>query len=133
MLFAALAAASEDVRAAAARSAKVERLAAALTQLSPDEARAGVAFLSGELLQRQTGVGWAALGDLPPPAGEPSLTVLAVDSAFASMAAATGAGSRAERRRQTTDLFGRATAVEQRLLRGLIAGELRQGAPQGVM
>jgi DNA ligase 1 len=133
MLFAELAAASLDVRAAAARSAKVARLAAALTGLSPDEARAGVAFLSGGLLQRQTGVGWAALGDLPPPAGEPSLTVLAVDGAFASMAAATGAGSRTERRRLTTDLFGRATAVEQRLLRGLIAGELRQGAQQGVM
>ena len=42
-------------------------------QLAPDEVPAAVAFLSGRLLQRQTGAGWAALRDLPPPSAEPSL------------------------------------------------------------
>ena len=40
-------------------------------------------YLSGSLTQRRTGVGWRSLTDLPPPAEEPSLTVAAVDAAFA--------------------------------------------------
>ena len=61
------------VRATSARGGKVERLAALLRGLEPSETAAAVAWLSGELTQRQIGVGWAALRDRPLPAAEPSL------------------------------------------------------------
>jgi DNA ligase 1 len=126
-------AASEDVRSASARSAKVARLAACLAALAPPEVPAAIAFLTGRLLQRQTGAGWASLRDLPPPSPVTSLSVLDVDAAFARMAELRGAGSSAARRELLHALFARATEPEQRLLRGLIAGELRQGAQEGVM
>jgi DNA ligase-1 len=133
MLLADVASTSEDVRATSARSAKVSRLVECLAALAPDEVPAGVAFLSGRLLQRQTGAGWASLRDLPPPGAGRSLTVLEVDAAFARMAAMAGPGSIGARRDLVHELFSRAGEAEQRLLRGLIAGELRQGAQEGVM
>jgi ATP-dependent DNA ligase I len=131
--FADVAAASEDVRAESGRSAKIARLAACLAGLDPAEVPAAVAFLSGRLLQRQTGAGWASLRDLPPPAEEPALQVLQVDAAFGRMAALSGPGSAGARRDLLHELFAQATAPEQRLLRGLVAGEVRQGAGEGVM
>lgn len=133
MLLAEIATASEDVRATSARGAKVARLVQCLAALTPDEVPAGVAYLSGRLLQRQTGAGWAALRELPPPGAASTLTVLEVDAAFARMAALAGPGSIAARRDLVHNLFARAGEPEQRLLRGLIAGELRQGAQEGVM
>ncbi|MCM0677873.1 ATP-dependent DNA ligase, partial [Micromonospora phytophila] len=70
-----LAATSAAVGATRARRAKVELLADALRSLDPAEVPAGSGYLAGELRQRQTGVGWASLRDLPPPAAEASLTV----------------------------------------------------------
>ena len=61
MLFAELAAATEDVRAVSGRQAKVERLAAALRALAPDERAAGAGYLAGAPRQRVLGVGWASL------------------------------------------------------------------------
>ena len=133
MLLAEIARTSEDVRATSARGAKVARLVECLAALAPDEVPAGVAYLSGRLLQRQTGAGWASLRDLPPPGAGSTLTVLEVDAAFARMAALAGPGSIGARRDLVHDLFARAGEPEQRLLRGLIAGELRQGAQEGVM
>jgi ATP-dependent DNA ligase I len=124
---------SAAVAASSARLAKVERLAACLRRLEPDEVHPAVAFLSGELRQRQIGVGWAALRDAPDPAPEPSLTVAEVDAAFERIGRLAGPGSQAERRRLVAELFGRATAAEQRFLIGLLSGELRQGALEGVM
>ena len=133
VLFAELAATSAAVRDTRSRKRKAELLGAALRQLGPGEIEPGVAFLSGELRQRRTGVGWAALREVPPPAAEPSLQVGEVDDAFARLAALAGPGSQAARREATARLFGRATAPEQAFLRGLIAGDLRQGALAGVM
>ena len=124
---------SEAVAADPARSAKVALLADCLRALEPDEVAVAVPFLSGELRQRQIGVGWAALRDLPAPVAEPVLTVREVDEAFTRLGATTGAGSQAERRQQLSDLFARATEPEQFFLRRLLIGELRQGALDGVM
>jgi DNA ligase-1 len=44
-----------------------------------------------------------------------------------------GKGSAAARKALVGELFGRATAAEQRFLVGLLSGELRQGALEGVM
>ena len=124
---------SAAVAASSARLAEVERLAACLRRLEPDEVHPAVAFLSGDLRQRQIGVGWAALRDAPDPASQPSLTVTEVDAAFERIGRLAGPGSQTERRRLVGELFGRATASEQRFLVGLLSGEPRQGALEGVM
>ncbi|QSB13684.1 ATP-dependent DNA ligase [Natronosporangium hydrolyticum] len=133
MEFVALAEASAAVAATTSRKAKVELLATALRRLAPTEIEAGAAFLSGELRQRQTGVGWASLQSLPPPAESASLTVADVDRAATELAAVAGAGSRSRRRAALDRLFAAATVPEQVLLRGLFSGELRQGAAAGVL
>jgi DNA ligase-1 len=56
-----------------------------------------------------------------------------VDTVFAEVGAVAGAGAQAARRRLLADLFGRATAGERDFLTRLIAGELHQGALEGVM
>ncbi len=133
MRFLDLAATSAAVSATSGRKAKIDLLADALRRLARDEVAAGSAYLAGELRQRQTGVGWAGLRDLPPPAAEPSLTVGAVDAAVAELSLVAGPGSQARRRELLGALFAAATADEQRLLVGLFSGELRQGAQAGLL
>ena len=63
MLLAEIAEVSQAVAATSARLAKIDMLAAALREAGPLEVPIAVAYLSGELPQRQIGVGWAALRD----------------------------------------------------------------------
>ncbi|MEN3263609.1 ATP-dependent DNA ligase [Pseudonocardia sp.] len=128
-----VAAASAAVAGTSARLGKVTLLAELLSRTDPAEVAAAVAWLSGELRQRQIGVGWASLREVPPPAAEPSLRIGDVDAAFAAIGRTAGAGSQAGRRRLLTELFARATAQEQLFVRRLLVGELRQGALEGVM
>jgi len=109
-----------------------------------------VAFLAGELRQRQIGVGYAALSDLlgadpaatqraaggdsdEAGAAEPTITLAETDAVFATVGTATGPGSQADRRRLLAALFERATPGERSFLVRLIAGELHQGALEGLM
>jgi DNA ligase-1 len=125
--------ASDEVRATRARLGKVRRLAACLERLEPDEAAAGAAMLAGEARQGSIGVGWASLRDGPAPAPAPSLGVAEVDAALSALDATAGPGSQGARRRLLDGLLARATADEQRFLRALLMGDLRQGALEGVM
>src|SRR6185369_2276868 len=115
----------------------VKLLAAALRDLAADgdpaEIEAGAAYLAGEMRQRQIGVGWASLRSLPQPAELASLSVLDIDRSFAALGAVNGTGSQARRRDLVQRLFGAATADEQQLLRGIISGEVRQGAQAGLL
>jgi DNA ligase-1 len=131
--FADLATTSLAVADTRSRKRKAELLGDALRRLDAGEVEPGVAYLSGELRQRRTGVGWAALRDLPAPAAEPQLEVGDVDLALERIAALSGPGSQAARRDAIAELFARATEPEQQLLRGLLSGEVRQGALAGVM
>jgi DNA ligase-1 len=70
---------------------------------------------------------------LPDPAPEPRLQVAEVDEALDGLAALAGTGSAATRAAAVEALFGRLTTAEQAFLRGLITGEMRQGALDGVM
>ena len=133
MLLAELAEVSRTVAATRARLAKIEALAGALRSATPHEAPIAVAYLSGELPQRQIGVGWAALRQAPPPAAEPSLTLTDVDEAFTAIGALAGKGSAGSRKLLIGELLGAATADEQYFLVRLLSGELRQGALDGVM
>ncbi len=136
MLLQEVADASAEVSGTSSRTAKVTRVAAALTVAQadgPETVRTVVSWLRGDLRQRRTGLGWTALRELPPPSPTPGLTVAEVDDAFARAAAMSGSGSQTGRRALLADLLARATAQEQRLLGGLVSGELRQGAQEGVM
>jgi DNA ligase-1 len=133
VLLAELTTTSEAVRATSSRTAKIERLAEALRRLGPEEVAAGVAYLAGDLRQRQIGVGWRSLSDLPAPASAATLTVGDVDAACESIGAFAGPGSQAARREALAALFAAATEPEQQFLRRLVTGELRQGAQEGVM
>jgi DNA ligase-1 len=129
--------ASAEVGATSARLAKIARIADLLRRTGTEGDATLVAvvvsWLSGELLQRQIGVGWAALRSLPPPADTPSLTVLQVDAAFSEIGQVAGKGSQARRAELVNGLFAAATGPEQTFLRRLLGGELRQGALIGVM
>jgi DNA ligase 1 len=133
MLLAELAAASAEVASSSSRLAKIRRLAAALRAAGPEESAIAVAWLSGELPQRQIGVGWAALRSLPPAGETATLTVRDVDARFSAVKATSGAGSQARRAQLLGELFTTATEPEQQFLRRLLGGELRQGALAGVM
>src|SRR5438309_8300007 len=125
--------ASTAIAATSSRSAKVALLAAVLRRLEPDEAAIGVAYLSSQLRQRQIGVGYASIRNLPEPAPSATLSLVEVDATLESIGRVAGRDSQAERHRQLVSLFSRATATEQDFLRRLIVGELRQGALEGIM
>ena len=134
MLLGEIAAASADVAATSSRLEKVERLSSVLAALEPGEVPIAVAYLSGVLPQGSVGVGWASLKDLPPATAAPAtLKLLDVDAALGRIGALAGAGSQAARRTALHELFARATKDEQDFLRGLLMGEIRQGALEGVM
>src|SRR5260370_3724702 len=91
---------SQAVGATSGRLAKVDLLAGALRAAGPLEVPIAVAYLSGELPQRQIGVGWAALrgvsgGGPPgpaerdgfPPPAVPPLGLAEVDAAFSPVRA----------------------------------------------
>jgi DNA ligase-1 len=172
---------SAAVAGVQARRAKIEEISRLLAEAPSGEVPVAVAFLSGELRQRQIGVGYAALGDIlrsagPPPAGSPPagsaasppapaesaagppapgapradpplasaaaeagpfngsfLTLAETDVAFAAIGAVTGQGAQSERRRLLAALLARATDSERAFLVRLLAGDLRQGALEGVM
>ncbi|OCB09113.1 ATP-dependent DNA ligase [Mycolicibacterium porcinum] len=137
MLLADVAAASSDIAGASARLAKIDRLAAVLAAAAADgdgrSVAVTVSWLSGELPQRQIGVGWAALRSLPAPADIPTLTATGVDAALTEIKGIAGKGSQARRADAVRRLFAAATDAEQTFLRRLLGGELRQGALVGVM
>ena len=137
MLLVDVANASTHVGATSARSAKTHLIAELLAGAAQgSDARlitVVVSWLSGELPQRQIGVGWAALRSLPPPAGDATLTVRGVDAAFTELGAVAGKGSQSRRSELLAAVFSAATEIEQTFLRRLLGGELRQGALAGVM
>jgi DNA ligase 1 len=131
MLLADVVAASAALAATRSRTAKAATLAALLRRAADTEPQVVpivTAYLSGVLRQRRTGLGWRSLQELPDPADRASLEIAEVDAAFERIALLAGAGSQVARAEATRDLFARATADEQRWLRGIATGEVRQGA-----
>lgn len=123
--------ASGKIAATPKRLAKIEILAALLAQVHGDEIEIAVSFLSGEPRQGKIGIGYRMLEQsIGPPAAEPSLTLAHVDEALTEIAATRGSHAKAER---VAQLLARATSSEQRFLVGLLSGELRQGALEGLM
>jgi DNA ligase-1 len=126
--------ASDAVARTSSRLAKRDALAACLRAADSDEIETLVAWLSGETRQGRIGVGYASLAGLRgAPAGASTMMLREVDAAFEDIASASGKGAAAARSARLAALFARATAAEQDFLVRLLAGELRQGALEGVM
>jgi DNA ligase-1 len=126
---------SRRVTDASGRLEKIRLLAALLAATPPDEVETATAYLCGSIRQQRLGLGWATLrGALADAAVEsPSLELGDVDAGFERMAAAAGKGSAQEKQRLLRELLARATREEQRFLAGLVMGELRQGALEGLV
>jgi DNA ligase 1 len=133
VLLADVAAASAEVGTTSSRLGKIARLADLLAGADAEEIAVVVAWLSGELPQRQIGVGWAALRSLPEPGATATLTVGRVDATFSEIKGVAGTGSQARRTELVHGLFAAGTDIEQTFLRRLLRGDLRQGALVGVM
>lgn len=128
MPLATIVATSATVAATRSRKAKVAALTACLVATPAGHRPLVASYLSGALRQRRTGLGWRSLHELPAPSEDSTLTVPEVDTTFEEIAWLSGAGVQARRGKLVEALFSRATAEEQAWLRGLVLGELRQGA-----
>jgi DNA ligase 1 len=126
---------SGRIGATRARLAKLQELSQCLRSLEPAEISIGVHYLSGDAPQGRFGIGPAVLqqASSAPPASAASLTLTEVDRTIMEIAESRGPGANSLRTAALRDLFGRATAAEQRFLFRLLLGELRQGALEGVM
>ena len=133
--FALLAETSGRVAASSSRLAKVRVLAECLAAVPPEDVAIAVLHLSGVLPQGRIGIGYRALqtAAAQPPAEAPVLEIATVDAMLESLADTKGAGSGARRAALLAQLFGAATEPEQDFLVRLLAGELRQGALDGIM
>ena len=116
------------------RLAKVDALAGLLRRLEPGDITTAVGLLTARPRQGRVGVGWrgmtAAMGE---PAAEPGLTVADVDAALDRLVATAGAGSAAGRATTLRTLTAAATEREQAFIAGVLLGELRTGALEGVL
>jgi DNA ligase-1 len=133
MLLDELVATSAHVASTRSRLDKRQALVELLRRATSDDVEIVVAYLSGEVRQRRTGIGWASLRALPAPADAPELSLADVDSALQRISELSGQGSAGLRTSALASLFARATAAEQDFLRRLISSEIRQGALDSAM
>ena len=109
-------------------------MARLLKQLAPEEIEIVVPFLSGRTRQGKIGIGHRTLsGANAPPADSPTISILDLDRAFEAIAGVEGPGSERRRLEILHDIMARGTEPEQRFIWGLLTGELRQGALEGIM
>ena len=124
---------SARVSATRSRREKIDLISSHLRARDPASVEPSVAFLSGVIPQGALGVGWATIGEIPDSAERPTLGVGDVMDTFDRLVNTNGPGSQSRRRELISDLMGAATADEQGFLRGLITGDIRQGALEGIM
>jgi DNA ligase-1 len=134
MLLAGVVETSRRVADTSKRLEKIGLLATLLRQVSPEEIEIVVQFLAGQTRQGRIGVGYAALHESRnSPAPNPNLEVLEVDRILQSITEVSGSGSQRLRLELLQSMFARSTEAEQQFLTGLLMGELRQGALEGIM
>ncbi len=117
------------------RGEKIELLAAVLADARPEEIEIATAYLSGTVRQDKLGLGWATIRKaMPETAAEsPTVELAEVHAALDEIARTAGKGSAQARQRLLHHLLSRLTADEQQFLAGLLLGELRQGALEGLV
>ena len=108
-----------------------------LSHTPSDEIELATAYLCGIVPQEKLGIGWAALSAADAGAdrrADPSdVTLPEIDDALTRAAAAGGKGSAAAKQAILSALLARLDEEERRFLFGLIMGELRQGALEGLV
>jgi DNA ligase-1 len=125
---------SRRVAETSGRLDKIAQLAELIARLDPSEIEIAVGFLLGWPRQGRLGIGWSAFREAAqPPAEVPTLSVAEIDGAVEQIQQAKGKGSAAARLAILRELLGRSTEAEQRFLRALATGEVRQGALEGVL
>ncbi len=134
MLLAEVVETSRRITATSKKLEKIDLLAGLLKRLSPEEVEVAVAFLSGTTRQGRIGIGYSTLRSaITPPAEIPAIELLEVDRTLDEVSTVSGSGSESRKRALLNGLFSRATKDEQQFLSGLLVGELRQGALEGIM
>lgn len=134
MRLAELAQVSAEVAKTSKRTQKVALLASSLNQQPSTDRALRVMYLAGQLTQPKLGVGPAQVLALSvPPAEAESLELSDLDSRLGELAAVRGPGVVERRARILTSLWAAATHEEQRFLRRLLLGELRQGALEALV
>jgi DNA ligase 1 len=134
-LFVSLVETSGRIATSSGRLAKVRELASFLKSLADSEIVVATHYLSGSTSQGRIGMGYTVLhaAATHSVAETPTLSIMDIDQILTAIAAMRGAGSFAGRADTLRELFTRATAPEQEFLLRLLAGELRQGALEGIM
>ncbi|MGI9590711.1 MAG: ATP-dependent DNA ligase, partial [Myxococcota bacterium] len=134
MLLRELVATHRALAATRSRKAKVEALAERLCAATPEEIPVVACWLAGRLPQGRIGVGPAAVLRVADSEGTsgPPLTLAEIDAELSALAGLSGPGSARERSARLGGLFARGDADERRFLAGLLLGELRQGASEGL-
>jgi len=126
---------ASEVAATSSRTGKVAAIAALLAQTRGRDTALVASYLTGKVPQGRLGIGWRTIesaGGEGPAVGEPP-TLADVDETFTALAAEKGKGS-AERRLATLRaLLARTSPAGRRFLAGLLLGEMRQGALEGVV
>ena len=125
---------SRRVAEVGGRRDKVRLLADMLSRVPPGEVEIATSYLCG-IVQQRLGVGWATLRDAAgdSAAEEPAVELPEVDAVLDRVASVSGKGAAAEKRRLVVGLLSRLTREEQQFLLGLLVGEVRQGALEGVV
>jgi DNA ligase-1 len=106
-----------------------------LRALEADDVAPAVDFLTGRAFPATDPRALNVRG-LPPAAGEPvgpPLTLADVASAFAEVAATTGAGARRAREERLAALAARASTDEREILGRIVSGEMRTGVSDGLV
>ncbi|GGH93319.1 ATP-dependent DNA ligase [Arthrobacter liuii] len=125
---------TKAVSSTRSRLAKVDALAQLLRRLEPAEIPTAVGLLSAKPRQGRVGVGWSAVAAAKAePAAEPSLSVADLDAALDRLLGTAGTGAGAERAATLRKLMAAATGPEQSFIAGVLLGELRTGALEGVL
>ncbi|WP_461187319.1 ATP-dependent DNA ligase [Arthrobacter sp. Z4-13] len=125
---------TDAVASTRSRLAKIDALADLLRRLEPVEIATAVGLLIAKPRQGRVGVGWrgmsAAMGE---PAAVPSLAIADLDAALDRLLATSGAGSAVDRAATLRTLTAAATEREQAFIAGVLLGEMRTGALEGVL
>ena len=135
MKFGRLAATSRRLAETSGRREKIGLLAGLLADTPPEEIEIATAYVSGAVRQDKLGLGWATIQRALPgtAATAPQVELSEVDAALDAIARTSGKGSADARQRLLRELMARLTEEEQRFLAGLIVGEIRQGALEGLV
>lgn len=126
---------SKSVGATTKKKEKVSLLAHLLKQAKGKEITLAARYLSGQLNQGRLGIGWAALQeslkDLPDQ--HRLLGLIEVDGIFEVVSGEKGPGSWGRKLAGLRNLFSPTSHQEREFLIGLVMGEIRQGALEGLV